>query len=65
LWRLDIATYPSIPLNVELRGIYDHDVKRLQLSTGFLLTNIVKVECSFNVDLSPKVGLSGNISFDM
>jgi hypothetical protein len=64
LWRLDIATYPPIPLNVELRGIYDHDVKRLQLSTGLLLANIVTVECSLNVGLSPKIGLSGNMSFD-
>jgi hypothetical protein len=62
---LDIPPYLSTPLNVKLREIYDHDVKRLQLSTGFLLANIGKTECSLNVGLSPKLGLSGNMSFDM
>jgi hypothetical protein len=65
LWRLDIVTYPPISLNVELKGIYNHDVKRLQLSTSLLLANIVKVECSLNVSLSPKIGLSGNMGLDM
>ncbi|WJX56561.1 hypothetical protein P8452_42210 [Trifolium repens] len=65
LWRLDIVTYPPISLNVELKGIYNHDVKRLQLSTSLLLANIVKVECPLNVSLSPKIGLSGNMGLDM
>ncbi|MCI50686.1 hypothetical protein A2U01_0071930, partial [Trifolium medium] len=65
LWRLDIPPYPSIPLNVELKAMYDHEDKRFQLSTGFLLANIAKAEGSLNVGLSPKIGLSGNMSFDM
>ncbi|CAJ2647457.1 unnamed protein product [Trifolium pratense] len=31
----------------------------------FLLANIAKAECSLNVGLSPTIGLSGNMSFDM